>query len=169
MIGEGPVGGRRTILLECGVYPGTSASGQLRWDADARLHARGAVASDDDFLLLGLTGITRFAPPDARGPFRRPPPVAPRRDRCVRRGMRAARRAYPWLARAGRRVASDPAASASAHVTGMPTRSRHARGAGAPGDTFRLAEIGVVGSPEVQTDDILLPWLQHPEDLGDAI
>jgi hypothetical protein len=74
------------------------------------------------------------------------------------------------LARAGRRVASDPAASASGHVTGMPTRSRHARGAGAPGDTFRLAENGVLAAqPEVQTDDILLPWLQHPEDLGDAI
>jgi len=42
--------------------------------------------------------------------------------------------------------AHEPGTSPSGHFSGMPTRSRHARGAGAPGDTFRLAEVGRRGS-----------------------
>ena len=37
--------------------------------------------------------------------------------------------------------AVNPGASASGHVTGMPTRSLRARSAGAPGDSFRMAEV----------------------------
>ena len=50
-------------------------------------------------------------------------------------GMRAGRKAAASMVGAGR---SD----AASFFAGMPTRSRHAHGAVARGDNFRMAEVG---------------------------
>jgi hypothetical protein len=78
--------------------------------------------------------------PAARGPSPRPPA---RGWGCAAGGSAASRGA-----RGGRRMAHhlpsarDPMTSASGPVTGTPTRSLRARGAGAPGDHFRTAAVG---------------------------
>ena len=71
----------------------------------------------------GPSGITRFAPPRCRRPV--PAPAArgpPPRPPGGRMGMRAGGERHPGT-------------STSGHFTGVPTRSLHARGAGAPDDT----------------------------------
>src|ERR1035438_1768518 len=56
-----------------------------------RLHARAQVRRAITSKSAGLGGVTRFAPPDAGGRFRRPPPAVRRRAR--RRADGDARRA----------------------------------------------------------------------------
>jgi hypothetical protein len=41
----------------------------------------------------------------------------------------------------------QPGTSAGGHFAGTPTRSLHARGAGASGDNFRMGEVGGVVLP----------------------
>jgi hypothetical protein len=101
------------------------------------LHARGGVAPDDSFRLHGLGGHNAL-----RAARSRPPVPGAGRPRSVaataggRMGMRAV-----WRAPASMICKGWPAEGAS-FFAGMSTRSLHARGAGAPGDSFRGAGLG---------------------------
>ena len=96
-----------------------------------RLHLRGGVAPGDIFRArVGCRASRRLCPPA----------VVRRRDR--RRADGDARWAEGVSMVGAGRAASDPAASAGGHFTWMPTHSLHARGAVAPGDHFRMAEVG---------------------------
>jgi hypothetical protein len=82
--------------------------------------------------MCGDVGLyARTAMPLARPGARRPRSVAATTG--GRMGMRGAggRRVH-HLRGVGRRMAHHPETSASGHFSGMPTRSRHARGAVAP-------------------------------------
>jgi len=70
---------------------------------------------------------------DSSLPFCRPEPVPVVRRRDRRRAEGDAR---------GEEGAARPGMSAGGHITGMPSRSLHARGAGAPGDNYRLSGLG---------------------------
>ena len=97
-------------------------------DADAQ-PARGCAG--DTFRVPGFGGIRRFAPPDAGGPSRRPPPRGPSSRPpaggwgCARRGGRCGHGIHgPGGGRCS--VAPYPAKPIRGSFTVMPTRSRFA-------------------------------------------
>jgi hypothetical protein len=51
------------------------------------------------------------------------------------------------LAGESRTIAPSPGTSPRGHFAGMATRSLHARGGGASGDNYRMAEVGGVALP----------------------
>jgi hypothetical protein len=108
-----PAGGGRCAAGGRRQHSGTLASGHFVGTPARSLHARGAVVPSDHFRVRALGVITRFTPRRVR-----------RRDR--RRADGGA-----WRAEG----AGIPGTSASGHFAGMPTRSLHARGADARGDT----------------------------------
>jgi hypothetical protein len=101
-----------------------------RYHAAMGLHASGAGAPGDASGLPKSAGprcITRFAPADA--------PWSIAATGRWRMGMRAGRRAARGRPMDRAPVRRHPGTSARGHFAGTPTRSLHARGAGAPGDT----------------------------------
>jgi hypothetical protein len=110
--------------------PGTSPPDSFAAMPTRSLHARGVVAPGDTSRWpksAGLGGHNALRTARRRRPVRRRRPAVRRRDR--RRADGGARRG----GRASRNVAGG-------HFTGMPTRSRHARGAGAPERYFRCPD-----------------------------
>ncbi|MGA3077432.1 MAG: hypothetical protein ABSG56_27575, partial [Bryobacteraceae bacterium] len=119
-IGAVSVGGGRIVHRDAEAQPGTATPVR-------------AVAPADSFWLPELGGVTRIAPPALPRPWS----VAATAGRAD--GMRAAWRAPASMIGAGptgegraicqaRRIHERPARG---HLTGTPTRSRHARGGGA--------------------------------------
>ena len=74
-----------------------------------RLHISPVLVLPEDYswfeMHLALQHRCAARTPTPGGPFRHPPPRSVAATAGVRMGRRAAQRAYPWLARAGRRVA----------------------------------------------------------------
>jgi hypothetical protein len=87
----------------------------LHLDADAVLARPWSGCAGRCFRLPGLGGVTRFAPPDATAPFRRPPSVAATAGVRMGCAMRGGRSASPGCRRADcTRVAQVRRARASA-------------------------------------------------------
>jgi hypothetical protein len=95
-----------------------------------------------------------FQQPSVRGQFAAPA-RRPRARRAVAvgrslpgaRSPRATGVAHSDAGGATSGCAMQPGTSAGGHFAGTPTRSLHARGAGASGDNFRMGEVGGVVLP----------------------